>query len=70
MGDSIFSGKITPSQADKKQSNLVNSISEFNSKTRRHSKENNKQKVHTIKNENTLLEGRELDINTFKNGIF
>ena len=34
FGDSIFNGKITISEADKKQSSLLNTILNFNSKVR------------------------------------
>ena len=38
FGDSIFTGKITLSEADKKQSNLLDDISNFNNKVRPGSK--------------------------------
>ena len=52
------------SEADKKQSNLLNSILEFNNKAKPRSKADKEKKIYT------LYEGRELNLNAYKIGMF
>ena len=57
--DSIFSGKITLSETDKKQTNLLENILRFNSKLRPRSKD-------TFEKVTALHESRKLTLNLFK----
>ena len=68
--DNIISGKIKMSEADEKQSNLLNSISKFNDKDRPESKKEKEEKSSTYESVNDLDEGRELTLNTFISDIF
>ena len=58
------------SEADEKQSNLLNSISKFNDKDRPESKKEKEEKSSTYESVNDLDEGRELTLNTFISDIF
>ena len=58
------------SDADEKQSNLLNSISKFNDKDRPESKKEKEEKSSTYESVNDLDEGRELTLNTFISDIF
>ena len=49
FGNSILSGEITISEADEKQSNLLNDILEFNDKARTKEKVDKKKKVILMK---------------------
>lgn len=49
FGHSIFSGKIALSGVDKKQSNVLENILEFNCKTRPKSKADEKKKLILLK---------------------
>ena len=55
----IFFGKITISEADKKESNLTKAILQFNDKVRLRSKACKKEKTNAHKNFNALYEGLE-----------
>ena len=68
--DNIISGKIKMSEADEKQSNLLNSISKFKDKDRPESKKEKEEKSSTYESVNDLDEGRELTLNTFISDIF
>ena len=69
FGGSIFNGKISVSEANKKQRCFLNAISHFNSKVRPISKAD-KEKNDTCYSACTLYEGRELTLNPFKSRIF
>ena len=49
FGDSIFNGKITMSEADNKQSNLLDVILNFNNKVRPRSKADEEKKTKLMK---------------------
>ena len=55
----IFIGKITISEADKKETNLTKAILQFNDKVRLRSKACKKEKTNAHKNFNALYEGLE-----------
>ena len=69
FGDSIFTVKITISEADKKQSNLLDVILNSNNKVRPRSKADKEKKSSAYKSANILYQGRELTLNTFKRNI-
>ena len=54
FGDSVFAGKITISGADKKQSNLLEVILNFNNKVRQGSKADKEKKSNTYESANSL----------------
>ena len=54
---SIFNGKIAISEGNKKQSNLLQNISEFRSKARTKSKADKNKKNSTFKSVNPIYEG-------------
>ena len=54
FGDSVFAGKITISEADKKQSNLLEVILNFNNKVRQGSKADKEKKSNTYESANSL----------------
>ena len=66
FSDGIFNGKIKLDETDKKQTNLLNKILEFNDKSRP-DYEAGKKKNKNICNDsiNALYEGRELALNFF-----
>ena len=68
--DSIFNGKSTTSEADKKQSSLLNTILDFNSKGRPRSKAHKEKNNNTYESANALYEGWEINLNAFKSRIF
>ena len=70
FGSGIFNGKITLCEAVKKQSNLLINILEFNDRARPRAKANKKKKSNTQESVNTIYEGRELVLYSFKSGIF
>ena len=67
--DSIFNGKSTISEADKKQSSLLSTILDSNSKGRPKSKAH-KEKNNTYESANALYEDWEINLNAFKSRIF
>ena len=69
FGDNICIGKVSISEADKKQSNLLTSILKLNNKARPRSKAD-KEKNDTYDSAFVLYEGRELTLNAFRSGIF
>ena len=68
--ESIFNGKITINEADKKKSNLLQNIVEFNIRAKPKAKTVKKKKSDSFKSINALYEGYELTLNAFKSGIF
>ena len=68
--DSIFNGKTKLDEADKKQSNLLKNILEFNHKARLGAKADKKKKKDTYENLYALYEGRELVSNIYKRRYF
>ena len=48
FGDNIYNGKISISEADKKQHNFLNSILEFNNKARRRLKADKEKKTSDV----------------------
>ena len=69
FGDAIFTGKITLSEANKKQSNLLDVISNFNNKVRPRSKVDKEKKSNSFESANVIYQDRELILNAFKSGI-
>ena len=69
FGDSIFSSKITISEADKKQSNLLNITLNLNNKVRPRSKAK-EEKINSFKSSNALYEGQKITVSAFKTRIF
>lgn len=61
--DKVLNFKITKGKADKNQSNLLNPISEFNSRATPKFKEDEKKKKDTYESINDFYKGRELVIN-------
>ena len=68
--DSVFNGKITINEADKKQSNVLDVILNFNDKVRPRSKADKKKNINTYESANAFYEVRGLTLNVFKSGIF
>ena len=54
FGDSVFTAKITISEADKKQSNLLEVILNFNNKVRQGSKADKEKKSNAYESANSL----------------
>ena len=69
FGDSIFNGKISVSEVNKKQRSFLNAILHFSSNVRPRSKAD-KEKNDNYDSACTLYEGRELTLNPFKSRIF
>ena len=69
FGDSVFTGRITISEADKRKSILLDVISNFENKIRPRSKAD-KEKKGLYENPIALYKGQELTFNAFKTGIF
>ena len=67
LGENIYSGKITMDEADEKEADLIEYISNFNNKARPKKRDDKKNVLNTAKN---LYDGRELVIHAFKSGLF
>ena len=52
------------------QSNLLKNLKELNDKSRTRTKESKNENKNTFESVNTLYEGEELSLNTFKSEIF
>ena len=62
VGDTIYNGTITISEADQKENRFLNNIVDFNNKTRPTSKAD--------ESANAVIEGRKLTLNAFKSATF
>ena len=69
FGDSIFNGKITMSEAEKRQSNLRSNVLEFKGRAKPKAKAD-KNKKGTYESLNALSDSRKSVLYTFKSGIF
>ena len=70
FGDSIYNKKISIDEAEMEQTNLLENILDFSSKSRPRSEKDKDKKQNTFDSINPLYEGRELILNTFRNRIF
>ena len=70
FGYSIFICEITIVETKQNHSNLLNNITEFNNHSRSRLKERKDKKGNTYESAYALYEGRELNLNAFKTGIF
>ena len=69
--ETIFSSGIAEvDKANKRQTDLMNNIIDFNSSTKPKSKADKKKKNDTLESVNNLYRGQELVLNAFKSGIF
>ena len=70
LGDSIYNKKISKDEAEMEQTNLLENILDFSSKSRPRPEKDKDKKQNTFDSINALYEGRELILNTFRNRIF
>ena len=68
--DSIYTCKANIVEVEEDQSNLLKNIVECNNESRLWSVEGKDEKRDTYESAYTLYEGRELNLNAFKSGIF
>ena len=66
FGNSSFSGKITICETDKKKSNLLNIISNFNDKVSPRSKADKERKINIHESKIALYKDQKLTLNAFK----
>ena len=70
FGDSIYTGKINIDEAEIDQRNLLENIVKFSNKSISKTKESKTKKQNTFDSVNVLYEDRELNLNSFRSGIF
>ena len=68
--DSIIIGKINIDEAEMNQTNLLENIVKFDSKSKPQARDRKDKKRNTFDSVNALDEGRELTLNAFRSRIF